>query len=210
MKNKIYSTGIILLLIVLVFYSFNFSERAEREKSPLETYSEVKVTVNSALDIETLDKNGIDIDHYIKTSRNEIKLVLNQVELAKLKSTGLGYNVTIPDLDVYYRNRPAPTEADLIPSREIMQKDGVDGLSYGSMGGFYTYAEVVEKLDSMRLLYPNLITAKINTGTSHENRTIWAVKISDNPEVYSVSNKKGIISSVRVVKKGNRYRFEKI
>lgn len=40
--------------------------------------------------------------------------------------------------------------------------------------------------------------------------TIKLDKISDNPEVYSVSNKKGIISSVRVVKKGNRYRFEKI
>ena len=183
MKNKIYSTGVILALVLLIFYSFNFSERAQRDKSPLETYSEVKVTVNSAHDVETLVKSGIDVDHYVKTSRNEIKLDLNQDEMAKLKSSGLSYNVTIPDLDIYYRNRPAPTESDLIPGREIMQKDGIDGLSYGSMGGFYTYAEVVQKLDSMLLLYPNLITPKINIGTSHENRTIWAVKISDNPNV---------------------------
>jgi carboxypeptidase T len=183
MKNKIFSISFITLLVSLIFYSFNFSGKAGLEKSPAETYSEVKVNIGSARDIETLIKNGITIDHYIKTSGNEIKIVINQEELSRLKSSGLGYNVTIPNLDEYYKNRPEPTEAKLIPSREIMQKDGVNGLTYGSMGGFYTYAEVVQKLDSMRLLYPNLITAKINIGTSHENRTIWAVKISDNPEV---------------------------
>ena len=32
-------------------------------------------------------------------------------------------------------------------------------------------------------LYPNLITQKFSIGTSVEGRTIWAVKISDNPNV---------------------------
>jgi carboxypeptidase T len=183
MEKKIYSVSFIALILSLIFYSFNFSGKADGEKSPFETYSEVKVNISSVYDIETLVKNGITIDHYVKTSGNEIKIVVNQEELSKLKSSGLGYDITIADLDVYYKNRPEPTEADLIPGREIMQSDGVTGLTYGSMGGFYTYTEVVQKLDSMRLLYPNLITAKINIGTSHENRTIWAVKISDNPEV---------------------------
>src|SRR3990167_4545160 len=51
------------------------------------------------------------------------------------------------------------------------------------MGGFYTFNEVVAQLDTMRLLYPNLITVKDSTGSSIEGRTIWAVKISDNPDV---------------------------
>jgi hypothetical protein len=57
------------------------------------------------------------------------------------------------------------------------------GFGLGSMGGFYTFSEVVAQLDSMRSKYPNLITAKDSIGTSVEGRTIWAVKISDNPDI---------------------------
>ena len=51
------------------------------------------------------------------------------------------------------------------------------------MGGFYTFDEVVAQLDTMRFSYPNLITAKDSIGSSIEGRTIWAVKISDNPDI---------------------------
>ncbi len=51
------------------------------------------------------------------------------------------------------------------------------------MGGFYTFDEVVAQLDTMHSLYPNLITKKDSIGSSIEGRTIWAVKISDNPDI---------------------------
>jgi Zinc carboxypeptidase/GEVED domain/Secretion system C-terminal sorting domain/Fibronectin type III domain len=38
-------------------------------------------------------------------------------------------------------------------------------------------------LDQMRALYPNLITAKTSIGNSVENRSIFMVKISDNPDL---------------------------
>jgi hypothetical protein len=57
------------------------------------------------------------------------------------------------------------------------------GFGLGSMGGYYTFSEVVAQLDSMRKKHPNLITAKDSIGTSIEGRTIWAVKISDNPDI---------------------------
>src|SRR4030067_683627 len=63
-----------------------------------------------------------------------------------------------------------------------LRKQGL-GFGFGSMGGFYTFNEVVAQLDTMRLLYPNLITVKDSIGSSIEGRTIWAVKISDNPDV---------------------------
>ena len=49
------------------------------------------------------------------------------------------------------------------------------------MGGYYTLAEIEADLDEMFQLYPNLITQKFSIGNSVEGRTIWAVKISDNP-----------------------------
>jgi hypothetical protein len=59
----------------------------------------------------------------------------------------------------------------------------VSGFGFGSMGGFYTLAEVNAELDSMKLLYPNLITSKVSIGNSIESRPIYMVKISDNPEI---------------------------
>jgi hypothetical protein len=53
----------------------------------------------------------------------------------------------------------------------------------GSMGGYYTYAEVVSVLDQIHAAYPALTTAKTGIGTTHEQRTLWALKISDNPGV---------------------------
>ncbi|WKZ72421.1 MAG: M14 family zinc carboxypeptidase [Ignavibacteriaceae bacterium] len=67
--------------------------------------------------------------------------------------------------------------------RESKQRYGVEGLTYGSMGGYYTLAEIYAQLDSMRTRFPNLITEKITIGTTSQGRPIYAVKISDNPGV---------------------------
>ncbi len=61
-------------------------------------------------------------------------------------------------------------------------KYGVTGLTFGSMGGYYTLAEVVARLDSMKEKFPNLITAKKSIGATEEGREIYMVKISDNPD----------------------------
>ena len=46
---------------------------------------------------------------------------------------------------------------------------------YGSMGGFYTLAEVEAKLDEMSTDFPDLATPKFSIGKTHEGRDIWAV-----------------------------------
>jgi carboxypeptidase T len=51
------------------------------------------------------------------------------------------------------------------------------------MGGYYTLSEVYAQLDNMHTKYPNLITAKEQIGTTIEDRPIYVVKISDNPDV---------------------------
>lgn len=60
---------------------------------------------------------------------------------------------------------------------------------YGSMGGFLTFNEVGQQLDSMRLLYPNLISIKdtiIKTNPykkPKEKKPVWVVRISENPDI---------------------------
>lgn len=59
----------------------------------------------------------------------------------------------------------------------------VSGFGFGSMGGFYTLAEVLTELDNMKVLFPNLITTKVSIGNTIESRPMYMVKISDNPDI---------------------------
>ncbi len=56
-------------------------------------------------------------------------------------------------------------------------------LGFGSMGGYYTYAEIGQKLDELHNLFPNVIGEKISIGLTLEGRDIWASRISNNPTV---------------------------
>ena len=171
-----------LIIVISVLFSLSF-RGIQSDKSPLERYSTVKVFINKFEDIRTLQLNDIDIEHYRGGLTEGITIVINQVELGKLKSTGLRYEVTIPDMDEYYANRPPSTTAELQSSENVKMTDNANSFGYGSMGGYYTYAEVVQKLDSMRIQYPNLISLKQEIATTTEGRKVWAVKISDNPDI---------------------------
>ena len=55
----------------------------------------------------------------------------------------------------------------------------------GTMGGYLTYDEMLAELDAMHTQYPNLVTQKspISSFQTYENRPIYHVRISDNPDV---------------------------
>ncbi|MBK8549564.1 MAG: immune inhibitor A [Ignavibacteria bacterium] len=168
-------------VLFLISLSFNFSYAQDNNSA--DKYSRVKIYAKSSEDLKTLQLNDIDIEHYTGKIPDGIVLTVNQKELNRIKNTGLQYEIQIPDMEKYYLQRKLPSNNKLMQSNEILMNDNVNGFSYGSMGGYYTYVEVVQKLDSMRLLYPNLISVKQNIGTSVEGRTIWAVKLSDNPDI---------------------------
>jgi carboxypeptidase T len=67
----------------------------------------------------------------------------------------------------FYQERSRRTETEMrILEREMKEKYSSGGFGFGSMGGYYTFDEVVAELDTMRMLYPNLITAKYSIGTT--------------------------------------------
>jgi hypothetical protein len=148
------------------------------------TYKEVKIYLNDRSDIKTLYQSGLDFDHAIFTKDNGMIVFLNDREFSRLQMTNFRFDVLIDDWMQYYNNLPklTPQEKQSFVN-ESKQKFNVSGFGFGSMGGFYTLAEVNQELDSMRMLYPNLISVKQSIGTSAENRPIYMVKISDNPDI---------------------------
>lgn len=172
--------SLIILAAILTGYNMiNFKE----SNIPAETYSKVKIKPAGLEQVKTLIQNDITIEHFEGNFEEGIEVVINQNEIMRLKSTGVPYEIMIADMDDFYKNRPASTPEEMMRSKTIQQSDNVAGFSYGTMGGFHTYTELVQKLDSLRLQYPTLITAKQDRGTTVGARTIWSVKISDNADV---------------------------
>lgn len=169
-------------LIIITFFALSCIN-AQPVKSPLESYSLVKININSNEDIMRLQMNDITVEHYRGNIRTGIELVINQEEISRLSKCGLSYEIKIKDLDSHYLRRKRSSQTELKKSFNILNENNISSFSYGSMGGYYTYDEIVQKLDSMRLIYPNLISVKQNLGLSNEGRAIWAVKISDNPGI---------------------------
>jgi len=172
-------TTLMFSSFILLFSSVLLSQSEEN----VEKYSKIKITIQDKSDLKELQQAGLSLEG-MRLEENYDELILNEREIMKLDVLGYSYQILIEDMTKYYQERNKRSEAEMRElERKIDKKSQSSGFGFGSMGGFYTFDEVVAELDSMRMLYPNLITAKASIGSTIEGRTIWAVKISDNPEI---------------------------
>ncbi|MFN0158979.1 MAG: M14 family zinc carboxypeptidase [Bacteroidota bacterium] len=151
------------LLLVFMFALSTQSHAAERE-----IFKKVRILVPDRLTLDRIWQTGMDYEGVEGKVGGWMEFVAGAHELQQLTSEGVPYDVVIDDLSAYYAEQLAAEPAT------------VSDFSLGSMGGYYTFAEVVQQLDSLQLLHPSLITAKESLGTTIGGRTVWAVKISDN------------------------------
>ncbi len=171
-------------LLVLLFIGFalslsdSFPQEDTFKKPDYYKVSKVKIFINDDSDILELRKQGISVEH-IKIYEDNFEAFLDSFQINTLKKSGYQFEIIIDDVTKDYLERTK----EFREKTKLKKPCKLQGFGYGSMGGFYTFDEVVAQLDTMRLLYPNLITEKDSIGSTIEGRTIWAVKISDNPEV---------------------------
>lgn len=88
-------------------------------------------------------------------------IVTDQEQLEELRSLGFKVTVEIEHMQEYYAAR----------------------IRGDNFGAFHTFSETVEFLDDLHASYPSITTDKMQIGTSHEGREIWAIKVSDNPGI---------------------------
>jgi hypothetical protein len=164
-----------LLIFIFILASLNILSQ---------NYKEVKIYLNDKSDIQTLVDAGMEFDHFNFNKDNTIDVFISDSDFSLLKNSGFNYEILIEDWFAHYNNLPKMNEAEKISElQKIEQEFNVTGFNYGSMGGFYTPAEVNAELDEMYTDYPNLITQKVSIGTTLEGRPIYMVKISDNPSL---------------------------
>ncbi|HET6204099.1 MAG TPA: M14 family zinc carboxypeptidase [Planctomycetota bacterium] len=112
-------------------------------------------------------------DHVSSAPGGLLEVVATDADLARLDAAGVPYDVVVPDLEKHYRDRTASS----------LGVGAAPPFGFGSMGGYYTFAEVVQKLDQISAQWPSLATPKFSIGASLEGRPLWTIKVSDNPNV---------------------------
>ena len=133
-----------------------------------EIYKQVRVHSDTPETISILQESGLDIDHSHRESGKWIEFAVSASRIYLLDETELSYEIIYEDLEQFYASR---LDSDY-ESRDF---------DLGSMGGYYTFAEIEEHLDELYAEYPELITEKVSLGQTLEGRDIWMVKVSDNP-----------------------------
>lgn len=226
-------TYVILLLLLVVNKSFAqatiISKRIEI-KNPTEN------------ELLQLKDAGFDLSCGAIFNEKNLLLEVGSFELNKINELNIDYDIKIDDLINYYKKkteielpvakmqleqmkqqsssqRSVSTQTESIDN--FIQYEGCNEVDWtipqnfdlGSMAGCLTYSEVLDELDEMRALYPNLISVKTDAsptnqttyGNSYTNggqydtwagQPIYYVRISDNPDVDEINEPESLYSGM--------------
>jgi hypothetical protein len=130
-----------------------------------------------ALTLDTV--NALELDVAAVRRTGEIDLVADARDRHALSSAGIPFTVVHEDLAAFYASRLLPREA--LRGTPPLGAWLTPAFGAGSMGGYYPFSEVESVLDQIHAAYPTLTGAKFSIGTTIQGRTIWAMKVSDNP-----------------------------
>ncbi|MBK8552633.1 MAG: T9SS type A sorting domain-containing protein [Ignavibacteria bacterium] len=186
MKKVIFTSKMIIAaLFVFTFIagSANASSQTNSINDKQPKYSLIKVFVKNDQDMKNINREGLVFDH-AENHSEYIETWLSESEIDLLRKSGVGYETVIADFEKYFNEQHKMTPLEMDEAiRKSMEDNNVSHSIYGTMGGFLTFNEVVNKLDSMRMEYPNLISEKFSIGSTLENREMWTVRVSNNPNV---------------------------
>lgn len=128
------------------------------------------------LTLDTVNRLGLDVAAVLRSG--EIDLIVDGRERALLAREGIPFTLVHQDLPAFYASRLTPRETiRAVPPLGAWLSPQFGA---GSMGGYYTFPEVVAVLDQIHAAYPSLTSAKFSIGTTGQGRTLWAMKVSDN------------------------------
>jgi hypothetical protein len=187
-KRTLSHTGVFLLLISAVLYlsinGFDFGSKQE-SAGDQQKYSEVRIFAANEQDFQRMMQAGLIIDHAVRKPGLYLDTWLSEQEIRMLKNSGVPYQILIDDWEEHEKTIPRMTQAEINAAlQRSAEMFNISHSIYGTLRGLghLKYSEIVNKLDSLRIEYPTLVSQKFSIGTSYENRTIWAVRITKNPD----------------------------
>ena len=152
-----------------------------------DVYQKVKIQLDG-IGVQEIADLGVDVCHGDYAKGKHFISEFSTKEVALFKAAGFSYDILVEDVAKAFLEGNHILE-DRGDHDDCSPKD----FSYetplnfqlGSMGGYYSYGDLLDQLDLMRTLYPNLISARapISNINSYEGRPIFSVRISDNADI---------------------------
>ena len=198
MKRHLPASFFFVLCVMMV--SLTSIAQANKER-----WTKSKIKLDPTHTIKKLAAMGFETDHGDYKPGVSFTTAFSENQLSKIKSAGFEVEVLVNDVvkDLQLRNaRVTPDQIQQDPvgdfCSKVKQYRTPKNWKLGSMGGHLRYEEMLLHLDSMRIKFPNLVSVKsaIDTTKTHEGRTIWSVRISDNPTISEPTEPQALFSSV--------------
>ena len=153
------------------------------------SYSRAQISLSPERTIGQLAALGLDVEHGAYAPQKFFSGDFSEEELTRIHEAGFEYEVLIDDVVAYYRDQQAEYETGArtvdCPDQSSVPKYAVpDHFEPGSMGGYFTYQEMLDELDEMAAAYPDLISVRqpiSATDTTWDGNYLYWVKISDFP-----------------------------
>lgn len=211
-------------LICVSFFAIALFTSAQEMK-----YSEVKIYVPQNK-ISTLWGYGLAFDHFTYDQKGKyVSTVVNQDDIALMKKNGVRYTVVEADAVEAFQRKNKYSNPYQFDDRKLLKKINsrlffespdqpfANSITtpaafmnpVGSMGGYYTLAEVYNLINTMRTNYPNLVKIDTIGWTFGGNRVgaatprpIWCVKISDNVATDEVTESESMITGLNHAREG--------
>ncbi|MGD8394356.1 MAG: M14 family zinc carboxypeptidase [Candidatus Eiseniibacteriota bacterium] len=137
-------------------------DSAPRATAPVPARQLLRIEVPSVTALEHLHHLGVDI--LGRETAGRLRVAVREPDMERLGRLGFAPQA-LP-------SRPA------VPPVLTAAPAGV-----GSVPSYHSYEQVVATLDALRRAYPHIVGERISLGKTWEGRDLWAVKISDRPDV---------------------------
>ncbi len=122
------------------------------------TLMQVRVQYSGPAQLKVLESMHPDIMY---RGDGYLDIIADQEKLKPIIRQGYKTEIIHEDLTAFYQSR--------MPNKD--------------MGGYKTLQEIYDQIDLLISTYPWVISSRVSIGLTVEGRDIWAVKVSDNPNV---------------------------
>jgi hypothetical protein len=128
--------------------------------SRAEVYKQVRIANPGEATIFKILQIGLEPIY--ARSGQYVDFAVSEQDLPRLDSLSIPYTVIHDDMSAFYQSRNPL------------------GLT---MGGYRTFDEMVAVMDSFATAYPDFCTPKFSIATTEQGRSLWVMKVSDNPNL---------------------------
>ncbi|MBW6499381.1 MAG: zinc carboxypeptidase, partial [Bacteroidales bacterium] len=172
------------IVTFILLFSFSLLAAAQQPK-----YSRLKIDMQGR-ELRELGELGIALQGLEYKPGTHVIGEYSHTERQLIAEAGFFFEVLIDDMAYYYQARNAGLDkASIEASWRVSQPEKAyqtpANFSLGSMGGFYTYQEMLAAMENMRAQFPGLISAKAAIGetTTLQGRPVYWMRISNSPDV---------------------------